>query len=191
MNHQRHSHIINKTKICLCCVSQCCAVSMLCVCPRVKTGHSTQHRNSKHTRNSNCSKLLIPATTKFDSNSTNWSKGRNRSNLYLGEWYLGALLNVTSRGRESSNTARYPSTGDRAVRPWLQTGARHRLCADQQRQRTGSTLLPKLPDHRGPFKNKRPLKIKEQLQNKRHDVACFLVYQWIGEACSSISLFLK
>ena len=47
------------------------------------------------------------------------------------------------------------------------------------------------PDHRGPAKNKRPLKIREQLQNKRHDVAYFLVYQWIGEACSSISLFLK
>ena len=36
-----------------------------------------------------------------------------------------------------------------------------------------------------------PLEIKEQLQNKRHDVAYFLAFQWIGEACSSISLFLK
>ena len=35
------------------------------------------------------------------------------------------------------------------------------------------------PDHRGPSKNKRHLKIKVQLQNKRHDVAYFLVYQWI------------
>ena len=27
------------------CVSLCCAVSVLCACPRVKTGHSTQHRS--------------------------------------------------------------------------------------------------------------------------------------------------
>ena len=47
-------------------------------------------------------------------------------------------------------------------------------------------------DHRGPSKNKRPLKIKEQLQNKRHDVAYFLVYQWIGEARAARSAyFLK
>ena len=33
------------------------------------------------------------------------------------------------------------------------------------------------------------LKIKEQFQNKRHDVAYFLVYQWIGEACAARSAY--
>ena len=50
---------------------------------------------------------------------------------------------------------------------------------------------PSSPDHRRPASNKRPLKIMEWLQNKRHDVAYFLVYQCIGEACSSMQLIFE
>ena len=46
-------------------MSLCCAVSVLCVWPRVKTGHSTQHMCPRHTKNSNRSKLLIPGDDKI------------------------------------------------------------------------------------------------------------------------------
>ena len=71
------------------------------------------------------------------------------------------------------------------------------VLAQLELSRLRSSMLPgfareDFPDHRGPSKNKRPLKIKEQLQNKRHDVAYFLVYQWIGEARAARSAyFLK
>ena len=54
MNRHRHSNLKKR----LCCVSLCCAVSLLCVCPRVETGHSTQHRNPKHAKNSNRKKII-------------------------------------------------------------------------------------------------------------------------------------
>ena len=57
MNHRGHNHIKKQTIMRLCCVYLCCAVSVLCVWPRVKTGHNTQHRNPRHSKNSNRSKL--------------------------------------------------------------------------------------------------------------------------------------
>ena len=82
------------------------------------------------------------------------------------------------------------------VRTWIPTRfravARWLLESSLRPRLRSSLLVHESPDHRGPSKNKRPLKIKEQLQNKRHDVAYFLVYQWIGEARAARSAyFLK
>ena len=65
-------------------------LSVLCPCcgSCLKTSHSTQHKNPRYTKNSNRSKLLIPATKKFDSNSTNeFQKGPKSFNLFPGAWY--------------------------------------------------------------------------------------------------------